>query len=384
MPSSQSSAHVATGGDECTNPTVAGQRRAGRVANPAAITARPPWPPGHRVDRYRGAGVGRIPGRAIAPLAFQCGAAYNPASNSWRPISDNRWAHPGGMGAWVGGRMIVAAKNGGAEYDPAVDRWRDLPGAPRRCVRLHWRRLFWQGAPRVVHGAESGTIAVATYGPTGDTWMLGPSQPVSWSRGTTTDAISTVWTDHELVVWDGVGAGWAYDPTTATWRRLPDLTVANTAPAASSLAWVGNELLAVLTSDGGSTAGTGLRAARLIGDQWQIIADVKMSPCTQPTAVNVGGNLVVFDRSGQGAPMRADPSTGRWSTVATYPLIPGTDSTAVSTGAGLSCGADNQVEPETFKTLHRPHPTPRGTRPRSVRHSDRATTTPAGLPDVGA
>ena len=295
-------------------------------------------PRGRPVTVWTGTEVlvwGGYRGDPSAPLAFQSGAAYDPATNSWHAIADNSWAHPGGIGAWVGDRMIVAAKNAAAEYDPAVDRWHDLPGLPDGASGFIGVTSSGATLRALVHGAEPGTVAVASYGPTDGGWTIGRSEPVPWAPGSTTNAISIVWADHELVAWDGVRAGWAYDPATDTWRRLPDLVVANTEPVASSLAWVANHLVAVYTYDDGSTVGTGLRAARLTGDHWQGFADGNGVAMQQPAPFDVGGNLVVLDRSGQGAPVRADPSTGRWSTVAAYPLVPGADSTAVSTGAGL-------------------------------------------------
>ncbi len=309
----------------------------GAVGTWRTLPPSPLGPRGRPVTVWTGTEVlvwGGYRGDPSAPLAFQSGAAYDLASNSWHAIADNSWAHPGGMGAWVGDRMIVAAKNGAAEYDPAVDRWRDLPGLPDGASGFIGVTSSGPTLHALVHGAEPGTVAVASYGPADVGWTIGRSEPVPWALGPT-DAISTVWADHELVAWDGVRAGWGYDPATDTWRQLPDLVVANTEPVASSLAWVDNELVAVLTYDDGSTAGTGLRAARLTGDQWQSFADGNGVAMQQPAPVDVGGNLVVLDRSGQGAPVRADPSTGRWSTVAAYPLVPGADSTAVSTGAGL-------------------------------------------------
>jgi hypothetical protein len=317
----------------------------------------PLGPRGRPVTVWTGTEVlvwGGYRGDPSAPLAFQSGAAYDPATNSWHAIADNSWAHPGGMGAWVGDRMIVAAKNGAAEYDPAVDRWHDLPGLPDGASGFIGVTSSGPTLRALVHGAESGTVAVASYGPNDGAWTIGRSEPVPWALGPT-DAISIVWADHELVAWDGVRAGWAYDPTTDAWRRLPDLVVATTEPVASSLAWVANELVAVLTYDDGSTAGTGLRAARLTGDQWQSFADGNGVAMPQPAPFDVGGNLVVLDRSGQGAPLRADPSTGRWSTVAAYPLVPGADGTAVSTGAGLFVWGG--VPGGTPATFQNPSPT---------------------------
>ena len=272
-------------------------------------------------------------GDPTAPLALQSGAIYDPATNTWRSIADNSWAHPGAIGVWAGDRMVVMGKNGSAEYDPATDRWRELPTLPDGAGGF--LAATWSGTAvlAVTSGRAPGTITVATYDRAADVWKLGTPQLASFPSGTS--QASVAWTGHELVVWDGVQTGWAYDPTTDGWRQLPVLTLPGANPLSSSIAWVGDTLVAAATNRTATAAGTGLSAARLVGDRWQVVAQARDVATEDPIAIDAGGTLITLDRSGQGPPMRADPSAGRWSTLDGFPLPPGPGAAAVWTGAGL-------------------------------------------------
>ncbi|MBN1770643.1 MAG: hypothetical protein JXB32_05230 [Deltaproteobacteria bacterium] len=94
------------------------------------------------------------------------GAAYDPATDSWRPLGaaplDPRHSH---AAVWLGGAMLVwggtrdyvmSAFDDGALYDPATDRWTSMTtvGAPqgRRSFAAAWSGsefLVWGGADQV-------------------------------------------------------------------------------------------------------------------------------------------------------------------------------------------------------------------------------------------
>ena len=226
----------------------------------------PPSPLGpraHTVTVWTGTAAlvwGGYRGDPTAPLALQSGAIYDPATNTWRSIADNSWAHPGAIGVWAGDRMVVMGKNGSAEYDPATDRWRELPTLPDGAGGF--LAATWSGTAvlAVTSGRAPGTITVATYDRAADVWKLGTPQLASFPSGTS--QASVAWTGHELAVWDGVQTGWAYDPTTDGWRQLPVLTLPGANPLSSSIAWVSDTLVAAATNGSAAAAGTGLSAAR--------------------------------------------------------------------------------------------------------------------------
>jgi len=105
---------------------------------------------------------------------FGHGAAYNPATNTWRKITSSpleaRTAH---LAVWTGSEMLIVggnatsfyASNGsgeefsnGAAYDPASDTWRKLVDAPNGRVEMWasaWagdRAIFFGGSDRDENG----------------------------------------------------------------------------------------------------------------------------------------------------------------------------------------------------------------------------------------
>ncbi len=105
-------------------------------------------------------------------MAHRDGAAYNPATNTWRSIAMNTWAHPGGHAVWDGHEMVVAAKSGGAVYDPVADKWTDLPDIDIDAVGgVGISDLVWTGTAVVAIGYDVGGAS----GPTNTTvrmWQL--------------------------------------------------------------------------------------------------------------------------------------------------------------------------------------------------------------------
>ena len=98
------------------------------------------------------------------------GAAYNPATRTWRviaPAPSGVQRDDGGRVAWTGDEMVVWASNspdgpvGGAAYDPATDSWRRLPAGP--LARREGYSSVWTGKELIVIGGTLGdTIAKPT------------------------------------------------------------------------------------------------------------------------------------------------------------------------------------------------------------------------------
>ncbi len=212
---------------------------------------------------------------------FADGAAYDPGSDRWRPLSaaplGGRTSH---TAVWIGEEMLVwggccerrgAEFGDGAAYDPAADTWRPLPPAPIEARRGH--TAVWTGRHMLVWGGavfERAFADGATYSPGRDRWSRLPDAPVEpryshsavwtgtqmivwggatlepatlndgaalgrgWSRvspsGPARSAHSTVWSGTEMLLWGGccanagreLGGGSAYEPTSGTWRDLPE------------------------------------------------------------------------------------------------------------------------------------------------------------------
>ena len=92
------------------------------------------------------------------------GAAYEPGSDSWRPVSASCAApmQDGHSAIWTGDRMIIwggtQLPHPGYAYEPATDRWYVLPttSIEPRALNLYSRRFghtaIWSGSEMIVWG----------------------------------------------------------------------------------------------------------------------------------------------------------------------------------------------------------------------------------------
>ena len=283
-------------------------------------------PRGNAVVAWTGREVliwGGYRGDPNSPLAFQDGAAYNPATGGWHAIADNQWAHPGAVGVWADDRLYVLAKNGGAVYSPATNTWHDiarLPDSSGGFIGGTWSGTTLYG---VVTG-RTGTIQIATYDATHDTWSMSGESPLSWPD---VGRVQVAYVDGAVVVSDMQQRAWQYVAAAETWSPepgLPDDTVA------SSIASFDGSTVAVSVTGEGT-----LTASRNDDGAWTALVGPAKTSIRQPIAVNAGGSLIVVDGSGQATPVRLDVPTHTWVPLAGYPLAPGTTTTPVWASPGL-------------------------------------------------
>lgn len=104
----------------------------------------------------------------------------------------------------------------GAAYDPATDTWRTVADAP---VAFAGAPAVWTGDVALVFVNADGP-ALSAYDPDGDTWATRATPPMSDPQ--------PVWTGEVAVVVDPSSADpevepgdWAYDPGDDTWTELP-------------------------------------------------------------------------------------------------------------------------------------------------------------------
>jgi hypothetical protein len=196
--------------------------------------------------------------------AFDDGAAFDPAANTWRALPTSPLAgsqHP--LGAWDGRELLIvvgdrdpegkpwpAALARAAAYDPATDRWRRL-AAPPRPLRPG-AAAVWDGRELLVLGGMGVRRGLA-YNPATDRWRRLP--PMEQGR---IDAVA-VRAGGRVLVWGGrtagirsvpsvPGHGLAYDIAGDRWSALPPAPVpGRVAPAA---AWTGRQLLVWGGGDG--------------------------------------------------------------------------------------------------------------------------------------
>ncbi len=112
------------------------------------------------------------------------GAAYKPATRTWRTIAPSPPGVEGGAAVvWSGDEMVVWASNspdgpvGGAVYDPATDSWHRLPAGP--LGKREGYASAWTGEELIVVGGSLGdTLAkpvAAALDPQTGSWRLLPA-----------------------------------------------------------------------------------------------------------------------------------------------------------------------------------------------------------------
>ncbi len=183
-----------------------------------------------------------------AGLKYGDGAAYNPATDSWRPISSEGAPSPRFLhtAVWTGEEMIVwggwgeAALGDGSAYEPGTDTWRPISNEGAPSVRIN-HTAVWTGDEMIVWGGEAlDTVAGGgAYDPETDAW-----RPLPPGGGAARAKHVAVWTGSEMVVWGGTTdrSGAAYDPIADQWSTLPS----ENAPAPRHLAvavWTGTSMV---------------------------------------------------------------------------------------------------------------------------------------------
>lgn len=94
-------------------------------------------------------------------MALSDGAAYDPATDTWRPIAFGL-AHPGFTPIWTGAELLLFAKGGAVWYDPVLDQWSsgefvwgDVPHDDSSPV--------WTGEVVLLLGSYDGSTGGATF-----------------------------------------------------------------------------------------------------------------------------------------------------------------------------------------------------------------------------
>jgi hypothetical protein len=266
---------------------------------------------------------------AGVPKGRSVGAAYNPATRTWRtlpPAPGPLQNMEGGYHAvWTGRELLGWGMGLDAAYNPATNRWRHLSGSVSAPSVMAWtgRQVLTWGGGCCGENSAGG----AAYTPATDSWQQLPKSPLA-GRHTT-----GAWTGKELVVVGGqaderiFADAAAYNPTTRTWRRLPPMPAPRTGATAT---WTGTEVLVVGGHHGGIRTG-GLYADGVAynpaTNRWRQLPSMGVGRLGH-TAVWTGRQLLVWGgwtvRSGKYvAPphgLAYDPSSNRWSALPTAPL----------------------------------------------------------------
>lgn len=187
------------------------------------------------------------------------GAAYDPATDAWRPLAASPLtARTLPAGEWTGTEVLLWGGQAdeadavdpadqpyladGAAYNPTTDTWRPMAASP---LAPRATRGFWTGTALLVWGGEGPNAAFddgASYDPATDRWQPMPAAPVVARRG-----FAAAWTGSEMIVWGGAAAtgpsffgnGAIYDPARGRWRRM----VPSAPRFIPNVHWTGSQLL---------------------------------------------------------------------------------------------------------------------------------------------
>jgi hypothetical protein len=129
------------------------------------------------------------------------GAAYNPATDTWRRITPLPGSALGfgGAAAWDGHEVLVAGYGASARaafaYDPATNQRRPLATMPFGLPRD--ARAFWTGERLLVWGGSETSRGLA-YDRREDRWSVLPPAPLPGF------AVALAWTGQSLIIGSGI------------------------------------------------------------------------------------------------------------------------------------------------------------------------------------
>ena len=155
-------------------------------------------------------GISAVDGKPLPPELARA-AAYDPATDTWRPIAPLPESRVGATAVWSGHEILVvggrdgngALAGAGLAYNPTTTDWRRFPamepGASEQS-RPGREAACWSGAATLVarrsHRCAAGSRS--TRQATAGRRFRSPLEA-------RTDAIAA-WTGRELIVWGGVGS----------------------------------------------------------------------------------------------------------------------------------------------------------------------------------
>ncbi len=273
------------------------------------------------------------------------GSVFDPANNTWQPMSPTNAPSARDMfsAVWTGGKAIYWGGfsnnfvGDGKVYDPAADTWSNLTatGAPTARA-LH--SAVWTGTEMIVWGGLVPTTAGVTnngarYNPTTDTWAAMAASPIT-NRCTHV----AVWTGTEMLIWGGstnnnfnapggFSDGALYNPAANTWRLMSPTN----APSPRKLAvgvWTGTELIVWGGYSSTNSAGNDGGRYNPATGTWTLFNTGSYTWQTDCTAVWTGSKVIfaggqnslgLVNQSGVGG-ITYNPSTGEVGTLPVAPL----------------------------------------------------------------
>ncbi|MDD5223898.1 MAG: hypothetical protein PHE84_07895 [bacterium] len=185
------------------------------------------------------------------------GGRYDPVTDSWMPTAvdlntpSGRHYH---TAVWTGTEMIVWGgldqtyyyANDGGRYDPALDSWEPISTTDAPTGREN-HSVVWTGYQMIVWGGDDGYNYFndgGLYDPDQDTWKPVTTKFAPSGRSNHT----AIWAFGAMIVWGGMDdsyyyrSGGIYDPSGDTWVGTV-LTGAPSGRVFHTAVWTGNEMI---------------------------------------------------------------------------------------------------------------------------------------------
>ena len=246
--------------------------------------------------------------------------AYNPVTNTWRPVSPNMLGMLGAVRVWTGRQAIFwgggccgEALADGAAYTPAANTWRALPRAP---LSARYASGVWTGTEVIIAGGMSPDSAMqvfadaAAYNPATRTWRKLPPMPEPrWGATAVWDGTEALFIGGTLADARGPSAdAVAFNPATGHWRRLPGMEFSRRGFAA---VWTGRQVL-VWGGLTGSFQDQKIPPHGVAYDpaanRWSAMPMAPLRGRSNPTAVWTGRQMIVWGGTIPG-PQKNTPAT---------------------------------------------------------------------------
>ena len=248
-------------------------------------------------------------GRGNTPTPhYANGGIYNPATDTWRPISsEGAPAILKHTAIWDGSRMVVWGGENeiGGIYNPVTDKW-DLFSIPGH--------IPWMGYAFVWTGQNYLAISHFPNGVSGH--VLDNNLNIVKSIPTTRRRhnFKSVWTGTELIIWGGneqnttLTTGDAYNPITNKWRAISNLN-APTRREDFTASWIGGEMLIVGGRYNYDYTTENIYAYNPTTDSWRkIIATNENERLYNHSALAVRHDLFIFGAGSSTKPFKISPA----------------------------------------------------------------------------
>ena len=263
------------------------------------------------------------------------GRRYDPATDTWRPMSTVGAPAPRGdfTSVWTGKEIIIWGgtvqgtvgtqhTNTGGRYDPVTDTWTPT-SMVNAATPTSQHVAAWTGSVMVVAGGWPEATA-GRYDPRTDTWA-----PISMDNapGPRMQA-GVVWTGTEMIVWSGgpfVIGGARYNPVTDAWTPVSTINSPHVTELFSTI-WTGSEMIVFGGGEGGFNPGAG--RYNPLTDTWTPISLVG-APANRwyHSAIWTGREMIVWggrdwsSNATENNPLitggRYDPATDTWQATST-------------------------------------------------------------------